>query len=90
MNLHVSRFLDFYNPSKMSSCGIFVKDNKNSVPLRIEFLNIVISKTDSEQVGVVFDRIMGSNDPEMIVDQVGNLSAAKETVLFLGLFVPPD
>ena len=38
-----------------------------------------------EQVGVVFDRIMGSSDPEVIVDQVGNLSAAKETVLFLGL-----
>ena len=28
---------------------------------------------------------MGSSDPELIVDQVGNLSAAKETVLFLGL-----
>ena len=33
---------------------------------------------------------MGSNDPEVIVDQVSNLSAAKETVLLLGLFVPPD
>ena len=57
----------------------------NSVPLRIEFLNIVISKNNSEQVGVVFDRIMGSSDPEVIGDQVGNLSPAKETVLFLGL-----
>ena len=28
---------------------------------------------------------MGSSDPEMIVDQVGNLSTSKETVLFLGL-----
>ena len=28
---------------------------------------------------------MGSSDPEVIVDQVGNLSAAKETVLLLGL-----
>ena len=28
---------------------------------------------------------MGSSDPELIVDQVGNLSAAKETVLLLGL-----
>ena len=34
-------------------------------------------------VGVVFDRIMGSSDPEVIVDQVGNLSTTKETVLFL-------
>ena len=28
---------------------------------------------------------MACSDPEVIVDQVGNLSAAKETVLFLGL-----
>ena len=34
---------------------------------------------------------MGPSDPEMIVDQVGNLSAAKETVLFLGiLFLQTD
>ena len=63
---------------------------KNSVPLRIEFLNIIILKNNSEQVGVVFDRIMASSDPELIVDQVGNLSTSKETVLFLGFFVPPD
>ena len=34
---------------------------------------------------MVFDRIMGSSDPELFVDQVGNLSTSKETVLFLGL-----
>ena len=28
---------------------------------------------------------MGSNDPELFVDQVGNLSTSKETVLLLGL-----
>ena len=28
---------------------------------------------------------MGSSDPKVIVDQVSNLSAAKETVLLLGL-----
>ena len=56
-----------------------------SVPLRIEFLNIIISWTDSEQVCVVFDRIISPNDREVIVDQVNNLSAAKETVLLLGL-----
>ena len=28
---------------------------------------------------------MDPSDPEVIVDQVGNLSTAKETVLFLGL-----
>ena len=53
------------------------------VPLKIEFLNIVISKNNGEQVGVVFDRIIGSSDPEMFVDQLGNLSTWNETVLFL-------
>ena len=34
---------------------------------------------------------MGSSDPELIVDQVGNLSTSKETVLFLGfLFLQTD
>ena len=34
---------------------------------------------------------MGSSDPEVIVDQVGNLSTAKEMVLFLGfLFLQTD
>ena len=62
-----------------------------SVPLRIEFLNIVISKKNGEQVGVVFDRIIGSSDPELFIDQVGNLSTSKETVLFLGfLFLQTD
>ena len=56
----------------------------NSVPLRIEFLNITISN-NSEQVGVGLDITIGSSDPELCVDQVGNLSTSKETVLFLGL-----
>ena len=63
----------------------FRRRQSYSVPLRIEFLNIVISKSNSEQVGVVFDRIIGTSDPELFVDQVGNLSTSKETVLFLGL-----
>ena len=54
----------------------------NNIPSHLESNSW---KNNSEQVGVVFDRIMGSSDPEMIVDQVGNLSAAKETVLLLGL-----
>ena len=34
---------------------------------------------------------MGSSDPELFVDQVGNLSTSKETVLFLGfLFLQTD
>ena len=40
---------------------------------------------------MVFDRIMDSSDPEVIVDQVSNLPATKETVLLLGfLFLQTD
>ena len=57
----------------------------------VNFSHIVISKNNGEQVGVVFDRIIGSSDPELFVDQVGNLSTSKETVLFLGfLFLQTD
>ena len=56
----------------------------------MEFLNIVISKNNSEKVGVVFDRIMAPNDPEVIVDRVSNLSAAKEDGPVSGPFVRPD
>ena len=85
-NFSDSRILNFHNPSKMSSCGIFRHEQLNSVPLRIEFLNIIISWNDSEQVGIVLVRIMAPSDTEVFVDQVSNLSVAKETVLFLCLF----
>ena len=43
------------------------------------------------RVGVVFDRTISTSDPELFVDQVGNLSTSKETVLFLGfLFLQTD
>ena len=76
----------------MSSDGILVIDNKiNSVPLQIEFLNIVISKNKCKQVGIILDRIVGSSDAEVLVDQVSDLSSTKETVLFLGfLFLQTD
>ena len=58
---------------------------KNSVPCRVEFLNIIISKNNSALDGTILDRIMGSCDPEVLIDQV------KETVLFLGfLFLQTD
>ena len=44
----------------------------------------------TEQVGIILDGIVGSSDPEVLVDQVSNLSSAKGTVLFLWFFVPPD
>ena len=36
---------------------------------------------NSEQVGIIFDRIMGSSDPEVLVDHVIDLSSANAKVL---------
>ena len=65
----------------MSSGGIFVIDYKNFVPFRIEFLNIIISKNNCKKVGRILDEIIGSSDPEVLVDQVSDLFSPKETVL---------
>ena len=59
-------------------------------PLKIENKNIIIAWNDSEWVGIVFDRIMAPCDPKVILDQVSNLSAAKENGLASGPLVPPD
>ena len=64
----------------MSSGGIFVKEKRIPSHFESNSLNIVISKTKSEEVGVVLDRIVGSSDPEVFVDQVSNLPSSKETV----------
>ena len=34
----------------------------------------------------MLDRTVRSSDPEVLVDQLSNLSSTKETVLFLGFF----
>ena len=71
MNLQVIQFqygLEFlrlsYSSFVQSFQEIIMWDfrhrQKNSVPLRIEFLNIIISKNNSEQFGKVFDGIIGS------------------------------
>ena len=40
---------------------------------------------------MILDRIIGSSDPEVLVDQVSDLSSTKETVLFWGiLFLQTD
>ena len=40
---------------------------------------------------MILDRIVGSSDPEELVDQVSDLSSMKETVLFLSfLFLQTD
>ena len=42
-------------------------------------------------MSIILDRIVGSCDPEELVDQVSDLSSTKETVLFLGfLFLQTD
>ena len=101
MNLQVTQFqygLEF----PRLSCSQFVQPFQdvtrwdfrqrqwNSVPLWVEFLNIVISKTKSEQVGIVLDRIIGSQWPGIVrrssrqsVYLEGNGPAS-------GPFIPPD
>ena len=42
-------------------------------------------------MGKILDGIVGSSDPEVLVDQVSDLSSSKETVLFLRfLFLQTD
>ena len=77
-----SRILNLYNPSKMSSGGIFVIDNKFSSHF-VEVLNIIISKNYCKQVGIILDRVVGSGDPEVLVDQVSDLSSSEAAVFFL-------
>ena len=50
-----------------------------SVPFRIKFLNIIISKNNCK---LVRERIICTSDPEALVDQLSDLSSAKETVVF--------
>ena len=50
------------------------------MPLRIEFLNIVISKSNSEQAVVVFDRIMVSSD--LLSAACGCHKGCKEAILW--------
>ena len=57
----------------------------NRIPSHLESNNVIISKTHSEQVGKVLDRIMVPSDPEAHVNQASDLFSAKETVLLLGL-----
>ena len=40
---------------------------------------------DPKMLGAILDGIIGSCDPEVLIDKVSNLSSMKETVLLLGL-----
>ena len=73
----------------MSSGGIFVIDNR--IPSHFESNSWISSfRRFCKQVAISLDRIVGSSDPEVLVDQESDLSSTKETVLFLGLLVPKD
>ena len=50
---------------------------------RIEFLNIIISKNNCNWVRKILDRNVGSNDREVLEDQVSDLSSTEEAVFFL-------
>ena len=58
---------------------VLFRPTSNRIPEYHHFVN------NGELVGITLDRIIGSSDPEVIVDQVGILSTSKETVLLLGL-----
>ena len=52
---------------------------------------LMMHSTDVMQVGIILDRIFGSGDPEVFVDQVSDLSSSEKVVLFLGsLFLQTD
>ena len=54
------------------------------------FQNIIGWKT-MKFLGVILDRIVGSNDPETLVNQASDLSSSEETIFFLGyLFLHTD
>ena len=74
----------------MSIMWDFRHRQQYSVPLRIEFLNIVISKSNSEQVGVVLDRIVGSSDPEFVRRSSRQSVYLEGNGPLSGPFVPPD
>ena len=57
------------------------------VPPRVEFLNIVISKSKTEQIGVIKNGIMSVSYSGVLVHHEDNVSSSKESVLYLS-FLP--
>ena len=85
-----SRFLSLYNPLQDFIRWDFRHGQLIFFPFRIEFLQIIISRNNCKQVGIILDRIIGSSDPEVLVDQVSDLSSTKENGPASGPLVPPD
>ena len=50
-----------------------------------------MSKNNCKWLGIILDKISGSNAPEVLVDQASDLSSSEKAVLFLGfLFLQAD
>ena len=80
-----------YKLSRIASGGILVISLKKIIPSRIEFLNIIITKSDRELVSVFKNGIMSTSNLKVVVDHESDLSSAKEPTLFLSfLFLQTD
>ena len=79
-----------YKLSKTSSVGILLIDEKNSVPSRVEFLDIIVAKSNFVKISVIQYCIMSASNPE------SSRRSCKRSVFrggidpFVELSVPPD
>ena len=73
----------------MSSGGNCSIDNKFSSHLVSNSLNVVIPKNNRKQINIIEYRVTEASDPELIVDQISDLSSAKESVCLLSLLFQP-
>ena len=80
MSFSDSRILYLYNPSKMSSDGIFVIDNR--IPSHFESNSRISSfrRPIVNRSAQFSRRIVDSSDPKVLVDQVSNLSSSEKAV----------
>ena len=78
---------------RFSVSALHVHDRRaeNFVSSRIDFLNVIVSKTDREQIRRFKRGIMSASDSKAVVDHVSDLSSSKEPILFVGfLFLQTD
>ena len=87
--LHDARILDLYKLSKMSSRWDLCHRQQIFVPLRIEFLNMNISKSNCEH-SRHNSPLVGTTDSEIFVDQMSDLSSTKEAVFFVSFSLQTD
>ena len=63
---------------------IKIRPNSERIPEYHHF------KNTCKQVGKILDRIVGASDPEVLVDQVSDLSSAKGAIFFVSFHFHPD